>query len=78
LVSKKNGQAEVQIEDQGCGIPEDLAEKIFEPHYTTKENGNGLGLSSCRQIIEERHGGTLTFRSSPGLGTTFIFTLPLE
>jgi signal transduction histidine kinase len=78
LVSRKNGQAEVQIEDQGCGIPGDLAEKIFEPHYTTKENGNGLGLSSCRQIIEERHGGTLTFRSSLGLGTTFIFTLPLE
>ena len=78
FASKKNGSAEIQVVDHGSGIPGDLAARIFEPNYTTKEDGNGLGLSSCRQIIETRHGGTLTFRSSRSTGTTFIFTLPLE
>lgn len=78
LASKKDGHAEIQVEDYGSGIPESLAIRIFEPHYTTKKDGNGLGLPSCRQIIEERHGGLLRFRSVEGEGTTFTFRLPLE
>lgn len=69
--------AEVRVHDEGCGIPEAIRGKLFTPHFTTKEQGNGLGLASCREIIEERHGGTITFTSEPGQGTTFLFLLPL-
>ncbi|MFZ5774261.1 MAG: ATP-binding protein [Thermodesulfobacteriota bacterium] len=71
-------KAEVRIIDQGQGIPEQEWPRIFQPRYTTKPNGNGLGLISCRQIVEEIHGGSLTFHSLPGRGTTFVIRLPME
>ena len=61
-----------QVEDSGPGIPEDLLEKVFDPLFTTKQVGTGLGLASCRRIIEA-HGGKLTFRNNP---TVFEFNLP--
>jgi signal transduction histidine kinase len=76
IFSRHGSDGLVEIADQGCGIPNGLADKIFMPHFTTKEDGNGLGLPSCRQIIAE-HGGGLTVRSSPGQGTTFTIRLPL-
>jgi len=69
---------EVRVCDEGRGIPEAIRAKLFTPHFTTKEQGNGLGLASCKEIIEERHGGTITFSSYPGRGATFVFTLPLS
>lgn len=71
-------QALVQVKDEGDGIPADLGTKIFEPRFTTRSGGNGLGLASCRHIVEEKHGGTISFAPRPGKGTIFTFTLPLN
>jgi signal transduction histidine kinase len=65
----------VEISDSGAGIASEDIERIFEPFYTTKANGNGLGLSICRQIIQE-HNGVLSVSSAPGLGSTFRIYLP--
>lgn len=76
IFSRSGSDGLVEIIDQGCGIPNGLSDKIFMPHFTTKEDGNGLGLPSCRQIIAE-HGGGLTVKSAPDQGTTFTIRLPL-
>ena len=66
----------VEIEDTGIGIALAEADKIFNPFFTTKEGGTGLGLALAYKIIED-HGGSITFRSSPGVGTTFRLLLPV-
>ena len=76
-VGRKDGHAVVRVRDQGLGIPENLKDRIFQAHFTTKSQGNGLGLASCKFIVEQGHGGQLYFESRPGQGTTFVFTLPL-
>ena len=63
---------QIDVVDSGPGIPDDSLEKIFEPLYTTKYTGTGLGLSSCRNIVEQ-HGGTITAKNNP---TTFTIILP--
>jgi len=62
----------IEISDSGPGIPEDVLPKIFEPLFTTKQRGTGLGLSSCKNIIEQ-HGGTISAKNHP---TTFVISLP--
>jgi signal transduction histidine kinase len=67
--------AELSVEDDGPGIaPEDLA-RIFEPFFSTKQRGTGLGLAVTQQIIRE-HGGELVCQSTPGAGTRFTIRLP--
>ncbi|MFO7973071.1 MAG: ATP-binding protein, partial [Candidatus Hydrogenedentota bacterium] len=66
----------VSVQDTGSGIPEDQVEAIFNPFYTTKENGSGLGLSVVHGIVAE-HGGTIDVESVPGHGTTFNVTFPM-
>ena len=66
---------QVTIEDTGCGIPQETMNKIFDPYFTTKENGNGLGLASCYSIIKN-HEGMITVSSVEGQGTTFSLYLP--
>lgn len=66
---------EVRITDEGTGIPEEDLEHIFEPFYTTRERGSGLGLSISYKIIEA-HDGDIWAVSSPGKGTSFIIQLP--
>ncbi len=66
---------EFVVADQGHGIAEDLAEKLFTPFFTTKEEGMGLGLSLCRTVVEQ-HGGVLQHSPNPPRGTVFSFTLP--
>lgn len=70
----------ISIADSGCGIPENIRDKIFEPFFTTKESGKGTGqgLAIARRVVVERHGGTLTFESEAGKGTTFNIRLPLK
>jgi signal transduction histidine kinase len=70
---------EISIGDTGCGIPDHLRDRIFEPFFTTKPvgRGTGQGLSIARSVIVDKHGGTLTFDSTPGVGTTFTIRLPL-
>ena len=68
----------ISFSDTGCGIPDDLREKIFEPFFTSKDagKGTGLGLSIVHGIIQ-RHGGHIRLESSPDKGATFLFYLPL-
>ena len=77
-LSRGDDEAVIKVVDQGHGIPEEAREKIFQPHFTTKADGNGIGLISCKQIIEETHRGSLTFESTPGQGTTFTIRLPFS
>lgn len=65
----------LQITDAGPGIDEEKATKIFEPFYTTKAGGLGLGMPYARKIIEQ-HGGTISLNSRPGEGTTISVVLP--
>lgn len=69
-------QVNIVFSDNGCGIPTDDLEKIFEPFYTTKERGTGLGLAITRQIIEQ-HSGSIRIASVPLGGTTITVTLPV-
>jgi signal transduction histidine kinase len=67
--------AVIRIRDSGPGIPAELQEKVFEPFFSTKEEGAGLGLSIAVRVVEQ-HGGRLAVKSEEGQGTTFIITLP--
>ena len=68
--------AVIQVEDTGKGIADENLAKIFDPFYTTKEEGTGLGLSLCQKIVED-HGGRITVHSELGMGTTFTLRMPL-
>ena len=70
-----NDQAQIQVIDTGPGIPVEDQEQIFEAYYTTKSGGTGLGLPTCRRIIEE-HGGEIQLHSEPGKGTSFTINVP--
>jgi len=70
-----DGRAEVIIADDGPGVPEQDRERIFQRFVTTRPGGNGLGLSTSREIAEA-HAGTLTLRETPGGGATFVLLLP--
>jgi len=65
----------LQVADTGPGIPPEVISKIFDPFYTTKRTGTGLGLSVTYGIIKD-HGGTIDVLSRPGSGTTFVLTFP--
>ncbi len=72
-------QVEVQVRDDGVGIPPDLLPRLFEPFLTTKETGKGVGLGlAISKTIVERHGGVIEVESQPGRGTTFYIFLPVE
>jgi signal transduction histidine kinase len=65
----------IAVEDDGPGIPPELAASLFQPFFTTKFSGTGLGLSISKSLIEQ-HGGRIEFDSIPGRGTTFLIFLP--
>jgi len=69
-----NKNAVIEIEDSGSGIPKDVLNDIFKPLVTTKQKGTGLGLASCKNIIEQ-HGGSISFQNNP---TIFTVIIPLE
>jgi PAS domain S-box-containing protein len=68
---------QIQVEDHGSGIAAEALKTLFEPFYTTKPGGSGLGLYISHDIVK-RHGGRLAVSSEPGRGTTFTVELPLE
>jgi PAS domain S-box-containing protein len=70
----------ISFSDTGSGIPEAIRDKVFEPFFTTKAvgSGTGQGLAISRSIVVEKHGGTLTFDTEVGRGTTFRITLPVS
>ncbi len=65
----------ISVHDQGHGIPREHRERIFEPYFTTKPGGSGLGLATTYSVVS-RHGGTIEVESSEGSGTTFSVRLP--
>lgn len=73
----QDNRAEINIKDNGPGIPPDMMEEIFVPFFTTRENGSGIGLSLSRQIIR-LHGGKLTVRSQPGKETVFCIEISMS
>ncbi len=72
-----DGWIELTVEDNGRGIAESDQPRIFQPYFTTKPQGTGLGLFVSRQIVEEQ-GGRLEFSSTPGRGTSFTVRLPVS
>ena len=66
----------LSITDNGCGIPEDKLNKIFEPYYTTKATGTGLGLTTVYKIVKE-FSGDISVKSIAGEGTSFIISIPV-
>ncbi len=65
----------ISITDEGVGIPQEHIEKIYDPYFTTKENGTGLGLTICYSILK-KHNGLIFVKSREGVGTTFHVYLP--
>lgn len=74
---RTDSHCEIEIRDDGPGIPQEVIERIFEPYFTTKPGGTGLGLAITRGIIEE-HGGEIDITSSSGLGCQVLITIPLN
>jgi PAS domain S-box-containing protein len=80
ISTRRDGDwAEIRIRDTGPGIPEAIRERVFDPFFTTKPvgKGTGQGLAIAHAVIRKRHGGTITFETHEGQGTTFIIRLPL-
>jgi len=67
----------IRISDSGPGIPKSIQEKVFQPFFSTKEEGTGLGLTIAARIVSE-HGGWLELNAREGKGATFIINLPLK
>jgi signal transduction histidine kinase len=81
VMTRRDGAwAEVRISDTGPGIPEAIQNRVFDPFFTTKKvgKGTGQGLAIAHNVIVEKHGGSITFESEVGKGTTFIIRLPIE
>jgi signal transduction histidine kinase len=77
-VRRSGGRLSFSVRDHGRGIPAHLLDRIFDPFFTDKSRGLGLGLTICHRIAE-LHGGELTAASEgPDRGSTFTFSLPLE
>ncbi|MDW7651876.1 MAG: PAS domain S-box protein [Bacillota bacterium] len=74
---KKSNYVRIAIRDEGLGIPETIIQKIFDPYFTTKETGSGLGLAVCYSIIK-KHNGILEVDSKVGEGSTFKISLPIS
>jgi signal transduction histidine kinase len=75
-LSRVSGFVEISIADSGPGIPREDLERIFNLYFTTKKNGNGLGLPLALRAID-LHDGTMDVRSEVGAGTTVLIRLPL-
>ena len=75
LEAGEEGLVLVTVLDSGPGIPKAKRKQIFEPGYTTKPRGWGLGLSLCKRIIEEYHGGRISVISGEALGSEFVIVL---
>lgn len=72
-------QVEIRVKDSGTGIPEAARSRVFEPFFTTKGvgKGTGQGLAIAYSVVVDKHGGSISFETEEGRGTTFLITLPL-
>jgi signal transduction histidine kinase len=73
---REEGNAVIEVRDQGSGIPKEAQDKIFELYFTTKKGGSGIGLAQTYQIMQW-HYGSVDFETTEGQGTTFRLRLPL-
>jgi two-component system, sporulation sensor kinase E len=73
---RKGNTLQLKVSDTGVGIPEEILDKIFEPYFTTREFGSGLGLTLVYKIVKE-HLGDIAVSSKPGEGTTFTLSFPI-
>jgi signal transduction histidine kinase len=71
-----NDDLAIVVQDTGCGIPPEIMSRVQEPFFTTRKNGNGLGLSICRSIIWNAR-GQMKITSQPGIGTKISVLLPI-
>jgi signal transduction histidine kinase len=69
-----NGGVRIEISDHGPGVPREMADRIFDPYFTGKPGGTGLGLALVKQTIE-MHGGTIVLEETPGGGATFVIRM---
>ena len=76
-VPAKDGERAVSftVKDEGPGMPEDVRARMFEPGFSTKQRGSGVGLAVTRRIVEQ-HGGAIDVDSAPGTGTSITIRLP--
>ena len=77
LPLKEGKYLKLSIQDHGIGIPAEILPKIFDPYFTTKQKGSGLGLASAYSIVKS-HDGLITVESEPGIGTVFYVYLPVS
>lgn len=81
IATRRQGEfVEIRVSDTGCGIPKSVQSKVFDPFFTTKPvgKGTGQGLAIVHSVIVQKHQGSIWLESEPGVGTTFVFQLPLE
>ena len=72
---EKRSFVQIQVIDEGCGIPKTDLERVFDPYFSTKDGGNGLGLSVCYSIMK-KHDGLIEVESRPNVGTTVTLAFP--
>ena len=79
-VGIQDGKLRISIADNGEGMTDEVKQRLYENFFTTKPigQGTGLGMGITRDIIENKHEGTVSFESVEGEGTTFIFTIPIK
>jgi len=81
ITTRQDGDyVEVRVSDTGTGIPKSIRNRVFDPFFTTKEvgKGTGQGLAIARNVIVDKHSGTITFETEEGKGTTFIIRIPMD
>ena len=76
-IKMKNKNVIIDINDNGVGIPKEIKSKIFEPNFTTKTSGMGLGLGMVKNLVNS-YGGKISFKSKINLGTSFLITFPIS
>jgi nitrogen fixation/metabolism regulation signal transduction histidine kinase len=72
---RHDGTVRIEVADSGSGLTQEECERIFTPYYTSKQHGIGLGLAIVQSVVSD-HGGTISVKSEPGQGTTFVIELP--
>jgi signal transduction histidine kinase len=76
-ISFRENNCEIAVADNGPGMPVSVQERIFEPYFTTKASGSGIGLAFTKRAMEI-HGGGIGVTSAPGQGTTMILSFPVS
>lgn len=77
VATRETDQFIISVSDTGTGVPDEIQKNLFKPFYTTKPGGMGLGLASTRRMVAVQ-GGTISFETKAGEGSTFSITLPLR